>query len=468
MRWFMVLVWIGAACNGDPAEPDHVPSKVIVMPPAVTLVVGDTATLAATVLNSRDQPIGGTGKWSTTDTSIARVDSAGLLAAFASGQVDVVYRVGGIAGTATVVVEEPPAGWHNVSTGCGVRDGSLQCWSWTPGGLGPPYELAQGSDYSRVFAGVGHSCALKADGAAFCWGSNSFGQLGDGTTTDRDNAAEVTGGLQFSTLAVGMLHTCGITDGGRAYCWGNDQFGQLGIGGATQSCSGHACTVAPAAVDLPGPVRQIAAGGHDRIGEGTTGLGATCAVIASGAAYCWGWNDFGMLGDGTFESRAYPTAVVGGHHFSALAVGGFHTCGATPAGELYCWGSNDEFQLGVSIDHTPTTTCYGGDVAWACSSAPLRVPLAQAAVQPSVGRSHSCVRLWYGGVQCWGHNGLGEIGRGQPPAAPENVREPVDILGGRTFLHIDATGAGTCGLSSAREAVCWGAQLPGQEVVPQS
>jgi len=166
---------------------------------------------------------------------------------------------------------------------------------------------------------------VTTSGAAYCWGSNAFGQLGDGTTTQRLVPTPVAGGLTFTAVSAGWWHTCGITTSGAAYCWGNNGF--LGDGTNTGRL-------------VPTPV----AGGLT-FTTLSAGPGETCGVTTSGAAYCWGYNAFGQLGDGTTANRLIPTPVAGGLTFTAVSAGveveTGHACGVTPGGAAYCWGASN-------------------------------------------------------------------------------------------------------------------------------
>ena len=135
-----------------------------------------------------------------------------------------------------------------------------------------------------------------------------------------------------ATLAAGGLHTCALTSDGAAYCWGDGSFGQLGDR-STLPPSWRSAT-------------PVAVAGGLRFSALALGPSHTCGLTTSGAAYCWGFNYSGQLGDGSWKNRATPVAVSGGLSFSTLATGGSHTCGLATSGAAYCWGSNLSGQLG--------------------------------------------------------------------------------------------------------------------------
>src|SRR5947207_2735517 len=192
-----------------------------------------------------------------------------------------------------------------------------------------------------VAAGGAHTCDLNASGQASCWGDNSFGELGDGTTSTRLVPTPVAGGLTFAALSAGGSHTCGVTASGAAYCWGLNNNGQLGDGTTTDR-------LVPTAVT-----------GGRTFAAVSVGWFHACGVTTSGAAYCWGG---GPLGDGTTTDRLVPTAVTGGLTFTALSAGGNHTCGVTTSGAAYCWGDNSFSELGDGTTTTrlvPTAVAFG-------------------------------------------------------------------------------------------------------------
>jgi alpha-tubulin suppressor-like RCC1 family protein len=221
-----------------------------------------------------------------------------------------------------------PGGSHN----CGVtQDGIAYCW-----GLNTIGQLGIRSDTALIFnpapvygdfrflsvaSGANHTCGLTLDRTALCWGSNTFGQLGDGGTTPRLAPTLVLGGVTFQSIDVGDPWSCGLSTAGKVYCWG----GLEGFGATTTP---HLYAGAPTFTSL------------------SVGSLHACALTGDGLAYCWGNNQFGQLGDSSVVSRANPTAVAGGLRFKSIAAGVAHTCGITTDGSLACWGSNLAGELG--------------------------------------------------------------------------------------------------------------------------
>ena len=214
--------------------------------------------------------------------------------------------------------------------------------------------------------GDNHTCGLTASGAAWCWGTNDHGQLGDGTLIDRSTAAAVAGGHVFTRITAGYAHTCGLTAAGTMYCWGSGSSGSMGDDKRDESA-------APVDVDGTPDLTRLAAGPFAACGLDAAGspwcwpesfsipgtnqiLGATglvtimgpCGLRAGGEMLCWGDNPAGWFGDGTYNVTR-ETAVPGGDglHFAQVSFGRWGTaCGITLDGASYCWGNAFSTSLG--------------------------------------------------------------------------------------------------------------------------
>jgi alpha-tubulin suppressor-like RCC1 family protein len=289
-----------------------------------------------------------------------------------------------------------------ISHTCGITAGGGDyCWGRnSEGQLGDgtliernqPVEVSGDLEFAVLSAGGLHSCALTPDGAAYCWGSGAQGQLGNnssGVGVRLDVPTPVSGGLAFDSLDAGGLHTCGVASGGAVYCWGSDGSGALGTA-ADETCDDGLGNVFPCS---PTPTAVTSALAFASV---SAGVAHTCAVARDGAAYCWGRNVDGQLGDGSTSTSPVPVAVIGDLQFVAVSAGNFHSCGLTASGAAYCWGGNHRGQLGdgsVSGRASPTLVSGGLDF-----------------ISVSAGGAHTCGLTQAGAVYCWGTNADGALG----------------------------------------------------------
>ncbi len=234
------------------------------------------------------------------------------------------------------------AGAISISSGyansCALMSyGGVKCWgdNWT-GQLGSgtwvntsPAVNVKGltSGVTAITSGIMHSCALLSSGSVKCWGANNYGQLGDGTTSNRNEPAQVSG-LTSGVVSIsgGYEHTCAVLTNGEVKCWGRNGYGELGDGTTTNRN-------VPTSVKVDGqPISGIA--------SISGGLRHTCAITTGGAAKCWGYNALASLGNGTLTDSLTPVNVVGlGSGVLSIEAGkGFATCATVTGSSVMCWG----------------------------------------------------------------------------------------------------------------------------------
>lgn len=281
---------------------------------------------------------------------------------------------------------------------CGLTaDGTGYCWGNNGyGQLGDnsttdrftPVPVATSLKFTAIDGGVWHTCALTAAGTVHCWGRNDLGQLGDGTALLRLTPVAVIGGVTFKSIGAGGFdigHTCGLASDGGAWCWGANDKGQRGDGTQDGAAIPHSAP-APVSGGILFTSLSAGLGGHN------------CALSTQGPAYCWGANEFGAVGDGSDQTHTFPVAVGGGLTFVQLAAGGFigHTCGVAEAGAAYCWGENSVGQVGdgSSSDRYAPAPVSGGLVFTTMDA----------------GFRHTCGVTTSGILYCWGGNGAGQLG----------------------------------------------------------
>jgi alpha-tubulin suppressor-like RCC1 family protein len=313
-----------------------------------------------------------------------------------------------------------------------LPDGVVKCWgSNTSGQVGngttvksliSPVSVTGLGRTIAIAAGGGHTCALVAGGTVMCWGDNSYGQLGDGTTDDSSVPVAVAGLTDARGIAAGGWHTCALVGSdGTVKCWGMNGIGQLGDGTTTGRSS-------PVAVEgLTGA--QAVTAGRDH----------SCALVAGGTVMCWGSNGVGQLGDGTITDRSSPVAVAGISGALDIAAGSEYTCALLGDHRVACWGDNYHGQLGngtTTESFVPVTVSGLSDAQWL-----------------AVGGDHACVIVSDAAVRCWGSGpGNGE---------PQDSSIPVELLIGRVTA-ISAGSEHTCALQSSGMVWCWGRNQFGQ------
>ncbi len=345
------------------------------------------------------------------------------------------------------------------STCAVLDDGTARCWGANSvGQLGDgtttpsvtPVAVSGLTDAIAISAGYDIACALRSGGTVMCWGDGFNGRLGNGTEDDSPVPVAVTGLTNVTQIRAGFSTVCALKDDGTVWCWGRG--GELGDGGVSSSAVPQ---------QVPGLANVVALAGASH--GGTSLSSHTCGVREDGTAFCWGLNNDGqngtgnqdsarspvevlgitdgaaiavgmthgcittatdtrcfgvgvLVGDGTLERRFEPTPVMTTQRFDALAAGFDHTCGLTSSGDVWCWGRNGSGQIG---DGEPLVI------------SDQRVAPVQADVSDveliAAGASHTCAHTASGVTYCWGRNEYGELGWGEPSSS-ERTSVPTPVV----------------------------------------
>lgn len=314
--------------------------------------------------------------------------------------------------------------------------------------VSPRFQQVSGNDY--------HTCA-QASGRVYCWGDNTYGQLGTNTTstTSTTTPAEIvyapSTGLRPGTvtsIGTGNLYTCALA-AYKVYCWGDNTYGQLGQGNTTDSSVPLVVTGGA----LSGKyITQLSVGANNVC---VVAQDSTSANDSTRRAYCWGWNPDGQLGDNSITDRSLPVAVYTGSG-SALTstivtqvdTQDYHTCAVTTTGAVSCWGRNASGQLGVGSTYAYTAV--------------PKSAIASNVSKVGVGSHHTCV-LASARVYCWGFNAYGQLGYGDTTNRSQHGGAISGSMGTNSVTALDVGDYHNCGVVAGK-LHCWGrnADGPGQ------
>jgi alpha-tubulin suppressor-like RCC1 family protein len=229
-----------------------------------------------------------------------------------------------------------------------LETGGVRCWgAHDLGKLGdgattdrrapPTSNIPLGESASAIAAGENHACAVLASGGVKCWGSDAYGQLGNGfPLLDSNFPVSVSGLTGVIAIAAGFLHNCAVSAGNPVVCWGRNEYGELGVDPTTTHYYPSPLPVYDETNALLTNARTVAGG-----------LSYSCALTSDKAIFCWGNNLHGELGNGSSQN-SYLAIPISGANFGymTLASGQNHSCAINNGGGVWCWGANYNGQLG--------------------------------------------------------------------------------------------------------------------------
>jgi alpha-tubulin suppressor-like RCC1 family protein len=281
--------------------------------------------------------------------------------------------------------------------------------------------------FTTLTAGRQFTCALTAEGAAWCWGANRYGQLGVGDTLDRYEPTPLNQAVPFTQIDAGETHVCATDSAAMLHCWGDNR--DFALGDSTIRVRTR-----PAPVPTVTDVQQLA-----------LGTNVSCVTDASDQPSCWGTDTHGERGDDRLGSRpsAQPVPVRGAHRFVRVTVGRQHACGLTSTGAAWCWGDGGAL----------------GDGTLSHRGAPVEVAGNRRFRDIAAGESVTCGLKEDETAWCWGVAFDGQLGQGDPPRP--NSFTPAPVAGGRKYRQLAPGKHRVCALDLDRVAWCWGSNYNG-------
>jgi len=325
---------------------------------------------------------------------------------------------------------------------------------------------------TAVLMSAPNACAVFEDGSMRCWGSNAYGQLGNGSFADGRYPEQTLGVPPVLQVGVGVHHMCALTMEGCVWCWGDNSEGSIGASELFGSLT-------PVPVDGLGKVTDLATWGDANVAlrqdgkvfwwgtRGFAGYSATpelwfdsakgalyrsvgigaqfaCGLRIDGKVECWGDNRYGQLGTGDEVNRSDPTAIAELDDVIQIALGGWSACAVRTDKSLWCWGLNEAGQL--------------GDGTTQDRSAPQQVAL-EDVEEVTVFTNHTCARTTSGHVWCWGDNRFKQIGNG---AMGDLIMQTWEIGSIEDARAIAAGSSATCAVRGDHDIWCWGYNKAGE------
>lgn len=452
--------------------------SMAVTPVGPTVSIGQTGHFSATPMGAGSLPLHGCAPvaWSSSNPGVATVDAAGSVTAVALGTATITATARGQNGSTLVTTVQPVASFAMTPDTATIRVGSSLQLTATPRDAGGLPQAGRVVDYMSTDEGIAavsstglvttssigtvsiiatidqfadtttlqvsplpanalamgdrFACALTVKGEAYCWGSNSLGQLGDGSATSSSVPVRVavTNGMTFTQISAAGSSACALATDDMVYCWGQ--------------IAGRAGSYTPVLLSSTLNAASVRVGAQ-----------YGCALDQFGFSHCWGRNTRGALGTGDTVSTVIPVPTSGFLQYQSLSSGLFHPCGLTTGGAAYCWGDNAVRTLGVA-----------GTPAFVLTPTPVVGGLTFTSLVS--GGVLTCGVETSGTAHCWGTSYFGAGGTGGTTAGVVQAT-PTAVQGGVVFAKVTPSAAnsvfdGNCGLATDGTAYCWGANSKGQ------
>ena len=461
----VALTFLAGTGCGDASAP--VLAAIVITPADTVITVPTSLTLTAQARTADGQEIPGVEfTWTSLDTTIARVTSAGVVTGAGEGTTQIRATAQGITGSTPVRIHVPVTSLTIDSALSTIRTGATRQFLATatgPGGIPVPSATINWTTSSSTTASI--------DGTGLAQGF----RFGDVTITAMAGSVQATAILRIvpaSVVIVTNVSSIPLHGRQRLVVQAYDIHGGFAMSGANYqpvawTSSNNAIVAIDSAQPFDGVYQGMAAGAaelyatihHTRspalpvtvtvmgpVNALGRGVSKGC-VIAAGAGWCWG---AAFVGDGTAEGREGPVPLAGAHNWTRISVGDFHGCGIVSGGAAYCWGANNSGQLGdgTTTDRRVPTAVAGGHTF----------------AEISAGSGHTCAVTVTNVAYCWGANSYGQLGSGDTAAA----RQPQPVSGGLAFRFVSTSrmyGAlyvVSCGVTTSDAGYCWGSNNDGQ------
>jgi hypothetical protein len=358
--------------------------------------IGGTVDLQAVAVDSAGIALPGRPfAWSTANSTVATVSASGVVTGIAAGSATITATTGGKTAQTSVTVRA----------------------------VGAPTKVQLSPSRLYLMPGQAQTLTpLVTDASGFV----VTGRTVSWSTADATVATvSSTGAVRAVAVAVGMVRVTAMVDGN---------------------------TATADVLVVPTFGQPVARAWSAVVDQASMNVRTTCALTVDGSAFCWGYNYFGDVGDGTTTRRFDPVRVAGNIAFRIVQPGGKHTCGLSTMNVLYCWGDNTDGELGdgTTVNRRTPTVVSGG----------------RTYTHVAVGTAHTCALDTAGQAWCWGSNRAGQLGVGSNVSS-SSVPLPVATTARFESMTAhyagwisDHNGSATCGLTNTRTLVCWGEPLP--------